>query len=157
MKTMATFVLLAMMFPSGVVAVEPDIKMAAKDHALGRVFMSNAERRQLDLLRKSIPPAIMSGPVSATSQSTTAVTKKKPNAVGFIVPSNGAPYQWIDGDFRRVPKADINLTIISKALEITRHERGSTNDGQNPDEHEQKSSGETSAAEAEAGNENRNP
>lgn len=126
MKIATTAVFITLIIVPLAKAAEPEDRMAANDHVLGRVFMSSVERRQLDLLRKSPPPA-QSGPQRSVSQPADANQKKKPMPAGYIVPSNGRPYQWIEGDFRHVTQSEVDTSNISPSISITRHDISSAN------------------------------
>lgn len=154
MKIAITIGVIAMTFSLQATASEPEVKPVARDHVLGRVFMSSAERRQLDLLRKAPPSTGRSAPVSAATQSTAAAQRKKSSPVGYIVPSNGRPYQWIDGDFRHVAQADVDSTKLSQSIEITRHENNSASDDSLPERGEPASPTQEKRLDAEAGNAN---
>ena len=155
MKIAITIGVIAVIFSLQATAIEPEVKPVARDTVLGRVFMSSAERRQLDLLRKAPPSTGRSGPASAGIQLTAAAQRKKPSPVGYIVPSNGRPYQWIDGDFRHVAQADVESTKLSQSIDITRHENNSVSDDSPPDSKEPASTEQGEGLDAEAGNANR--
>lgn len=103
-----------------VFADEPSTAFVAKKYVLGRVFMNDAERRQLDVLRKTRGTVVQTGNASRSASPTESVQKSTAKPAGYIVPSNGEPYQWIDGDFRRVPKVDIDSTEDSQEIQITK-------------------------------------
>lgn len=128
MKFAAMTVLISMLLCIHAVADEPTSSYVARKHVLGRVFMSEAERRQLDLLRKTRGTVVNPGNASSTTETTNSETKNTSNPSGFIVPSNGRPYQWIDGDFRRVAKVDVDSADASQEMRISRVVAGSTED-----------------------------
>jgi hypothetical protein len=132
MKVTITAIALSMMLAVPVLAVEPGTKPGTKDHELGRVFMSRAERARLDVLRKAPPSAGRSGPAGPVSQSGPSGMTKKPSPTGYIVPSSGRPYQWIDGDFRRVSAVSIDAVDSSRSINITRHEKRQDDDALRP-------------------------
>lgn len=89
------------------------------DSMLGRVFMTPGERWELDRKRLS-PPAARDG---------TAATPSKPDsppptreAMGYIVPHQGLPSAWQDGDFRRISDGrDPALISFPPGVRIIRH------------------------------------
>lgn len=90
---------------------------------IGRVFMSPAERHELDRLRKAIPPQVGVGQASqnGNQSSTAGAANKKNRPGGYIVPSNGSPYKWKDGDFQRTTRGDINSELLPGDVSIIRH------------------------------------
>ena len=114
--------LISMLLCVHAVADEPTESFVAKKHVLGRVFMSDAERRQLDVLRKTRGTVENSSNASSTVAAAQAETKNTTKPTGYIVPSNGSPYQWIDGDFRRVVNIEIDSADVSQEIQITRVE-----------------------------------
>ncbi|MGI9205891.1 MAG: hypothetical protein ACR2Q3_17885 [Woeseiaceae bacterium] len=96
---------------------------AAEYTNIGRVFMSPAERRELDRLRKAIPTEL-TGPIGPNASSAETASPAEPNtrAAGYIVPSNGLPYRWTDGDFRRTTRGDIGTGQLPGAISIIRHQ-----------------------------------
>jgi hypothetical protein len=155
MKRGVAALLFVTTFSAVVMADEPGDEGTVNDRELGRVFMSAAERRQLDLLRTSLPATERSGATNDASQVEAVPQKRKPLAVGYIVSPNGRPYQWIDGDFRHVNDARIDATDSSRSIEITRHEPDSARQEQLPSEVEPESSETGSGLEVEAGNADR--
>ncbi len=115
------------------VADESAVPSAGKEHVLGRVFMSNAERRRLDVLRKTQTTVENPGNASTTTAPNNSATENMPKPAGYIVPSNGSPYQWIDGDFQRVAKVEIDSASVSQDIRITRIELDVVDDS-TPDE-----------------------
>mgnify|MGYP001547971488 CR=1 FL=1 len=110
---------------------------------LGRVFMSPAERQELDRLRK-VAPTQMSGQGSQTGKQLPAAKPEndKARAAGYIVPSSGSPYRWRDGDFQRTTRSDIDSSRLPGGVSIIRH-KGATTDARRAN-----SSGETTNKEA---------
>lgn len=89
---------------------------------LGRVFMSPAERRELDRLRNG-RTKLESGQVKQAGDPSLvpdAVVKKRRPA-GYIVPSSGAPYQWIDGNFQRTTQGNIESELLPGRVTVIRH------------------------------------
>ena len=97
---------------------------------LGRVFMSPAERQQLDRLRKAAPAQI-SGQGSQTGKqiSTAGPASNRTRPAGYIVPSNGAPYRWRDGDFQRTTRSDIDTSRLPGGVSIIRHDSATIDAG----------------------------
>lgn len=112
--------LISMLLCIHVAADEPTETYVARKHVLGRVFMSDAERRQLDVLRKTRGTVERPGNASSTAVTTKSDKQNTSHPAGYIVPSNGSPYQWIDGDFQRVEKIDIDSTDAPQEIRITR-------------------------------------
>lgn len=89
---------------------------------IGRVFISPAERLELDRLRKLDPAQDPGSNGQARISSVPASqAEDKARAGGYIVPSNGLPYTWSDGDFRRADDADIDIERLPGAVTIIRH------------------------------------
>jgi len=118
-----------MMLAVQVLAVEPGAKPGTKDHELGRVFMSRADRQRLDVLRK-VPPS--AGPAGPIPQPGTPGLTKKASPTGYIVPSSGRPYRWSDGDFHHVSAVSIDAADSSRSINITRHENLQDDDDLQP-------------------------
>ena len=132
MRLVAVTGLLSMLLCLQAVADEPKTPFIAKKHVLGRVFMNDAERRQLDVLRKSQGTVATPGNASSNVVATQPESKNASKPAGYIVPSNGSPLQWIDGDFRRVSKVDIESAEDSQELQITRIADGDTSSKRAP-------------------------
>lgn len=120
MKIIAVAGLLSMLLCAYAVADESTTPFVSKKHVLGRVFMNAAERRQLDALRKTHGTVTNPGNASTIVAATPPDTTNTSNPAGYIVPSNGDPLQWVDGDFRRVSKVEIESTEDSQEIQITR-------------------------------------
>ncbi len=111
-------VLVATIFASGISFADE-----SSDWSLGRVFMTRAERLQLDKLR-SVPQIAES--ISTTTNDSIAVdavSKSKRNPSGYILSSNGSPYSWQDGDFRKTSRKDIVDDSKDRGFEIIKHQR----------------------------------
>jgi len=147
----------ALLFSIQAMADEPPASSVASDHVLGRVFMSDVERRKLDLLRKVPRSTGGSGPADAASQSTEAAIQNKPQPVGYIVPSNGRPYEWIDGDFRHVTDVAIDSIDNSQMIHIIRHVDGSPEHENSPDVQAPGPTEKEDGLEAEVSDANRSP
>ena len=96
-------------------AAEPD-----NHEDLGRVFMTPAERHELDRLRRLQPAASSAASVS-TPAAPAAPAESDVRPMGIIVPSRGRPYQWRDGDFRPVDAARIRIDTTAEDAVIKRH------------------------------------
>jgi len=103
-------------------ATEPAANPGAEEYTLGRVFMSGAERRRLDLLRQNSRSTDKPEPASPASSARRSVESKPTKAAGYIIPSDGKFYQWVDGDFRQVDRTDASKIGIFPGIEITRHQ-----------------------------------
>ena len=99
------------------------------DDALGRVFMSPAEREELDRLRLMKPAAESSGPLAPGV--TVEEEAPAPPATGYILRSQGAAWVWQDGDFRRVKRNEVDQKQPDERVRIERHKRPS-DDGRSP-------------------------
>lgn len=99
-------------------AAEPD---EADVEELGRIFMSPAERAELDRLR-IIPPAVVSaGGINARVAE--SVPDPGVNASGFIIRAEGEAYLWVDGDFRKVRTEVVDQGLSKQKINVTRHKR----------------------------------
>lgn len=121
MKMLLMFGLIAAAMPGIVYSADAETGSAIRDHEIGRVFMSDAERRRLDKIRAAIPAADGPGQAVAAAQPQTAPAGRRSAPVGYIVSPHGRPYQWIDGDFRPVRKAQVVETESSRSFRIIRH------------------------------------
>jgi hypothetical protein len=115
-------------------ALHADESSPAPDAAayanIGRVFMSPAERSQLDRLRKSFPVQVAgAGGQDVSSSANPLPADEKARPAGYIVPSNGLPYKWADGDFRRTTPRDLGAGQLPGTVSIIRHERAATESG----------------------------
>ena len=119
----AILVVVAMGVSAGTSADEPSrtVKSAGKLD-LGRVFMSPAERRELDRLRRANPAQLTVQSSQSGNQSSTAVaTDKKAHPGGYIVPAQGSPYKWMDGDFQKTTRSNIDSSQLPGGVSIIRH------------------------------------
>lgn len=151
MKMLLIFALIAAAMPGTVFSADEETGSAIRDHEIGRVFMSDAERRRLDKLRAAVPVADGPGQAVAASQPQTDPAGRRASPVGYIVSPHGRPYQWIDGDFRTVRTAQVVETESSRSFRIIRHSNTSSGEAESvaPDVLEE--------ADAEAGNAPRKP
>jgi len=95
----------------------------SNDWSLGRVFMTRAERLQLDKLRK-MPQIAQS--VSTTNRDSIAVdtvSQRKRSPSGYILSSTGSPYKWQDGDFRKSSHRAIVDGSKVRSFQIIKHQR----------------------------------
>ncbi len=101
----------------------PPAPSAVEQVGIGRVFMSPAERRELDRLRKLEPePVTGPGAESVTPGTSDVPAGKRSQGAGYIVPSSGLPYTWADGDFRRTTDGNIDIGKLPGAVSIIRHQ-----------------------------------
>ena len=107
-----------------------DTDKPVDDPDIGRVFMSRAERDELDRLRKLPPPAQITGPTASTTVASEPASQ--PEGTGYILRSRGEAWLWIDGDFQSVRPADIERSGQSEGIRIIRHEQ-SVSDQQSVD------------------------
>ncbi len=155
MKITIVAILIFLRLVPEAMAAEPDERPVAMDHKLGRVFLSSVERRQLDLMRRSPPQTERAGLQRSAAQPAESQERKKAIAAGYIVPSNGSPYQWIDGDFRHVTQAEVDATSISSSISITRHRYNSVSDDESTEREEAATLAEDQKPDVEAGSDNR--
>jgi len=134
-----------------VIAAEPAVNPIAEEHTLGRVFMSSAERRRLDLLRRYPESGDQPGPASPVSSTRLPAASKATKPVGYIIPTNGKSYQWIEGDFRKVDQIDAGTTNISPGIKITRHVNRGDNGAPLPETENTKHARHKQGIDAEAG------
>lgn len=155
-------VTLAVVFYASTVARADEPPRSANssgDADVGRVFMSPAERQELDRLRKVIPAhsaARGSQPGSQTSTAGSANNKARP--AGYIVPSSGTPYKWLDGDFQKTTRRDIDSGQLPGGVSIIRHRGSATDAGRtNPsDEGTNRKTGVETVSESETGHDDIN-
>jgi len=120
MRVCMVFMLALLTIPRWLQAAEPTVAPSAKEIVMGRVFTTNAERRVLDQLRK-IPQTGTAAGAATSGDAAQSGPKQKPDPAGFIVPSTGRAYQWIDGDFRRISRGEISSGQIPGTVRIIRH------------------------------------
>ncbi len=137
----------------------PRTAKSAGNLDLGRVFMSPAERRELDRLRKAIPAQMSAQGSQPGNQSSTAgSTNNKARPAGYIVPSSGSPYKWMDGDFQKTTRSNIDAGQLPGGVSVIRHKGAATDleRTNSPDESTTKEARAETVSEAETGHDDIN-
>ena len=118
MSVRATLVLAIGLF-AGI--ARADLDQQVDDPDIGRVFMSQAERDELDRLRKLPPPSESAG--TAARAKTVVEPESLPEGTGYILRSRGAAWLWVDGDFQSVRPAEVDRPGRSEDIRIIRHQQ----------------------------------
>ncbi len=103
----------------------PAVYESIDDIAIGRVFLSPAERKQLDAVRH-LPADGGSAPADPT-QAPTATTSPAPKGLGFIRVHGKAARVFKDGDFVAAPPGDQILKAVPDGV-IVRHDDDAVDD-----------------------------
>lgn len=92
-----------------------------KNSSLGRIFMSPAERWQLEQIRLLIPAAT-NGASGVGREPRPDSARPERHAAGYIIPHSGRPSAWKDGEFRKIDAARglASLRFVDD-FEIIRH------------------------------------
>ncbi len=113
------------------IAAPNETETRSVEKGLGRVFMSSAQRQSLDRLRHTRPASVVAvTPATDASAAPSSTTTKKPMGVGYIIRSNGVPYQWVEGEFKKTSLEDVAVGSLSADIAIIRHDKPVVNDEQ---------------------------
>lgn len=99
---------------------KPAVYESIDDIAIGRVFLSPAERQQLDAIRHLTADAA-SGPADTAAAST--ATSTAPEGFGYIRAQGKAARVFKDGDFIAAAPGERVLTAVPDGV-IVRHKDG---------------------------------
>lgn len=106
--------------------VSADTARQIDNAVIGRVFMSPAERDELDRLRKLPTPSQVAEPAAKSTEA--AAPDRQPAATGYILRSRDAAWLWVDGDFQSVRPTDVERSGRSDDIRIIRHPAGDQRD-----------------------------
>ena len=95
MRVLTTLLSILCLLPASANAGETDVYESMRDVSIGRVFLSPAERRDLDV-RRANPDT---GPPTGSSPSDIEKAEPETEPAGYIVRGNSEPRYWRDGNF----------------------------------------------------------
>lgn len=113
-------ILLAIFATATVAAEETGVYETLDDISIGRVFMTDGERRRLDVKRLETPAA--AAPTGQEQVPVDGTPEKTSTPAGFIIRSNGEQSQWQGGDFVSNTSTALSSMRFPGEVEITRHE-----------------------------------
>lgn len=93
----------------------------SNDWLLGRVFMTRAERLQLDELRNTLHSTASVSTTNNDSSVVVSTSVRDVKASGYILSSNGSPYRWENGDFQKTSRKEIVAALENRDFEIIKH------------------------------------
>ena len=118
MKRIAFSLLCSVLMPAQ--ASAGDLFELHHESLLGRVFMSPAERWQLDRTRHLEP--ITDETVLSATDTQPEASRAPRDAMGFFIRRGGVPSAWQDGGFRKVDdSSELTSLRVPENVKITRH------------------------------------
>ena len=116
MRILTTLIPLLCLLPASADAGETDLYESIRDVRIGRVFLSPAERSDLDV-RRANPD---SGPATS-SQSDAEQAAPETEPAGYIVRGDSEPRYWRDGNFEETGRPAPRTLEFPGDVKIVRH------------------------------------
>lgn len=120
-RYLATLAALLVALPAIAYAGDEAIYESLESVAIGRVFLSPAERRWLDARRSSEPAARFFPPVRPSGVPPAPAPKESKPPAGYIVSSSGQARVWRNGDFVKSKGRAATDTKFPGEIRVRRH------------------------------------